>query len=313
MTNDRQKATPVDLFDTHCHLDFESFTNDIEAVIERAAEAGVTRMIVPALDLENAAAVLALAERFPGVYAAVGVHPNSAAGWRDEWLDRLRELAQHPKVVAIGEIGLDYHWDKTPPETQRQALTLQLELAAELTLPVIIHNRDASEDVVRLLAMVAGASAPPLPRAPALQGVLHSFSADWNTAESALALGYYLGFTGPLTYKKADDLRSIAARIPLDRILIETDAPFLAPHPYRGKRNEPAHVRLVAERLAELRGLSLEEIAAATTANALDLFRRVRSDVGSIPGPVSSNPPRHSADRDPGPAGSNLPLPKKTG
>ena len=277
---------PVTLFDTHCHLDFESFADDVEAVVARAAEAGVTRIIVPGLDLDNAPAVLALAERFPGVYAAVGVHPNSAAGWRDEWIDALRELAQHDKVVAIGEIGLEYYWDKTPPPTQHQALTAQLELAVELGLPVIIHNRDASEDVLRLLTAVAQGSRDEGAREerssltpgtwnlePALRGVLHSFAADWATAEAALGLGFYLGFTGPLTYKKADELRAIAARVPLDRVLIETDAPFLAPHPFRGKRNEPAHVRLVAERLAEVRGVALEEVAAATTANAQELFR----------------------------------------
>ena len=309
MTSDEQRVTSantsyeirvwnsslVTLFDTHCHLDFDSFHEDVEAVVARAAEAGVTRIVVPALDLDNAAAVLALAERFPGVYAAVGVHPNSAADWRDEWIDRLRELAQHEKVVAIGEIGLDYYWDKTPPETQHRALLHQFELALELDLPVIIHNRDASGDVIRLLGAAGGQGATdplpnPLPQgegpdsarlatrhpppATPLRGVLHSFSADWATAEAALALGFYLGFTGPLTYKKADDLRAIAARAPLDRILIETDAPFLAPHPYRGKRNEPAHVRLVAERLAEVRGISLEEVAAATTTNALRLFSR---------------------------------------
>ena len=274
------------LVDTHCHLDFESFAEEVEAVVARAAEAGVTRIIVPGLDLDNAPAVLALAERFPGVYAAVGVHPNSAAGWRDEWIDALRELAQHDKVVAIGEIGLDYYWDKTPPPTQHQALTAQLELAVELGLPVIIHNRDASEDVLRLLTAVAQGSRDEGAREerssltpgtwnlePALRGVLHSFAADWATAEAALGLGFYLGFTGPLTYKKADELRAIAARVPLDRVLIETDAPFLAPHPFRGKRNEPAHVRLVAERLAEVRGVSLADVAAATTANAQALFR----------------------------------------
>lgn len=260
------------LVDTHCHLDFESFAEDVAAVVERAAEAGVTRIIVPGLDLDNAPAVLALAERFPGVYAAVGVHPNSAAGWRDEWIGQLRDLAQHDRVVAIGEIGLDYYWDKTPHETQQRALTAQLELAVELGLPVIIHNREASEDVVRLLAAISPLAPGPWPLAPALRGVLHSFSADWATAEAALGLGFYLGFTGPLTYKKADDLRAIAARVPLNRVLIETDAPFLAPHPFRGKRNEPAYVRLVAERLAEVRGVSLAEVAESTTANALELF-----------------------------------------
>lgn len=258
----------ISLVDTHCHLDFESLVEDIDGVIGRAAEAGVERIIVPALDLSNVRAVLALAERHAGVFAAVGVHPNSAAGWRDAWIDDLRALGRHEKVVAIGEIGLDYYWDKTPVEIQHRVLALQLELAAELNLPVIIHNRDAAPDVLRLLA------ASPLAQMK-LPGVLHSFSADWATAEAALSLGFYLGFTGPLTFKKADELRDIAARAPLDRVLIETDAPYLTPHPYRGRRNEPAYVRYVAEKLAEVRGLSLEDIARTTTTNAERLFRLV--------------------------------------
>jgi len=255
----------VSLVDTHCHLDFDDLAEDIDGVLDRAAAAGVGRIVVPALDLTNIPAVLAMAERYEAVFAAIGIHPNSAVGWQDAWLDELRAAARHEKVVAIGEIGLDYYWDKAPAETQQRALTLQLELAAELGLPVIIHNRDASPDVLRLLAAspLAGRARP---------GVLHSFAADWATAEKALSLGFYLGFTGPLTYKKADELRAIAARAPLDRILIETDAPFLAPHPYRGRRNEPAWVRYVAEKLAEVRGLPLEAIAHATTANAMRLF-----------------------------------------
>lgn len=255
----------VSLVDTHCHLDFDALAEDIDGILDRAAAAGVGRIIVPALDVTNIPAVLAMAERYEAVFAAIGIHPNSAAGWQDAWLDELRAAARHERVVAIGEIGLDYYWDKAPVETQQRALRLQLELTAELGLPAIIHNRDASADVLRLLAAspLAGRARP---------GVLHSFSADWATAEAALALGFYLGFTGPLTYKKADELRAIAARAPLDRILIETDAPFLAPHPFRGRRNEPAWVRYVAEKLAEVRDLPLETIARATTANAMRLF-----------------------------------------
>jgi len=261
----------VTLVDTHCHLDAHAFTGDLDVVMARAAAAGVTRVIVPALDLASAQTILGLADEYEGLYAAVGVHPNSASGWRDEWIDDLYALAAHPQVVAIGEIGLDYYWDKTPPATQHHAFARQLELAAELGLPVIVHNRDASADVLRLLAAspLAGRERP---------GVLHSFSADWPTAEAALALGYYLGFTGPLTFKKADDLRAIAARAPLDRILIETDSPYLSPEPHRGRRNEPAHVRLVAERLAELRALPLTQLAQATTANAEQLFRLSREE-----------------------------------
>lgn len=264
-SNDPSRPPAIHLVDSHCHLDDESFADDIGEVVLRAADAGVGRLIVPAIDLGNVSAVLSLAERFQGVYAAVGVHPNSAAGWQDDWLDELRSFARHRKVVAIGEIGLDYYWDKTPPDIQRRALSLQLALAAELALPVIIHNREASADVIEKLAAspLHGSERP---------GVLHSFSGDWAMAKAALDMGFYLGFTGPLTYKKADQLREIAARVPLDRLLIETDAPYLTPHPFRGRRNEPGYVRLVAERLAELCGQSLEDIARITTTNAERLF-----------------------------------------
>lgn len=253
------------LIDTHCHLDFDRFDEDRDAVVARALAAGVTRIIVPAVDRDNCEAVLALAEQYEGVFAAVGVHPNSTAGWQDDWLDRLRELAGHDKVVAIGEIGLDYYWDKSPPAVQQQAFEAQMALAAELGLPVIVHNRDAGADVLRLMA-----DSPPAGRARG--GVLHSFSADWQTAEAALALGLYLGFTGPITFKKADNLRRIAAQVPLDRLLVETDAPFLAPQEHRGKRNEPAYVALVAERMAALHQVTVDELARRTTANAIRLF-----------------------------------------
>ncbi len=257
------------LIDTHCHLDFDWFDDDRDAVMARAAAAGVDRIIVPALDLENCTAVLALTEQYDNIYAAVGVHPNSSANWQDDWIDRLRDLSRHEKVVAIGEIGLDYYWDKSPKSVQHRALSLQLELAADLNLPVIIHNRDSSADVVRLLAEspLAGRERP---------GVLHSFAADWETAQAALAMGFYLGFTGPVTFKKADELRQIAAQVPIDRILVETDAPFLTPHPHRGKRNEPAYVAFVAERIARERGLETAVFSQHTTANALKLFWHVQ-------------------------------------
>lgn len=253
------------LVDTHCHLDFDRFDDDREAVVERAVAAGVERIIVPALDLANCAAVLSLAERFEQVFAAVGVHPNSTAEWQDAWLEQIRGFARHDKVVAVGEIGLDYYWDRSPKAVQQQALAGQLELAAELDLPVIIHNRESDEDVLRLLAQspLNGRSEP---------GVLHSFSSNWETAEKALDMGYYLGFTGPVTYKKAEDLREVAGRVPLERILVETDAPFLAPQQHRGQRNEPAYVAYVAERIAAIRGLTTAEMARQTTENARRLF-----------------------------------------
>lgn len=256
------------LIDTHCHLDFEWFDEDREAMIARAVVAGVTRMIVPAIDLAGCTAVLQLAEQYEEIYAAVGVHPNSTADWRDDWIEQLRDWAQHEKVVAIGEIGLDYYRDRSPKTIQHQALRWQLELAAELDLPVILHNRESNEDIIRLLRESGlGERAKP--------GVLHSFAADWPTAQAALEMGFYLGFTGPVTYKKADDLRRIVAQVPLDRILVETDAPFLTPQQYRGKRNEPAYVRFVAERMATIHGLETAVFARITTQNAEQLFTKL--------------------------------------
>jgi TatD DNase family protein len=253
------------LIDTHGHLDFDRFDEDRDAVLQRAAAASVERIIVPALDLANCPQVLALGDRYAEVYAAVGVHPNSTALWENVWLDSIRRFAAHPKVVAIGEIGLDYYWDDSPKEVQQAALAAQLELAAELELPVIIHNRDSSEDVLRLLAVspLAGRERP---------GVLHSFSAEAAVAEAALRMGFYIGITGPVTFKKADDLRAVVAGLPLERILVETDAPFLAPQQRRGKRNEPAYVAYVAEQIAALHGLSSDELARITTNNAMRLF-----------------------------------------
>lgn len=259
------------LVDTHCHLDFNRFDADRDAVLLRAEEAGVKRIIVPAIDLHNCTDVLALAERYSNVFAAVGVHPNSTAGWNESWLDQVRENAKHPKVIAIGEIGLDYYWDDAPKEDQHSAFSSQLSLASDLDLPAIIHNRESSEDVIRLLAEspLAGQDRP---------GVLHSFSAEWPVAEAALEMGFYIGITGPVTFKKADDLRHIVARLPLNRIVVETDAPFLAPQQRRGKRNEPSFVAYVAEQIAALHGLSREEIARITTANAQCLFGPMPGD-----------------------------------
>ena len=253
------------MIDTHCHLDFDRFDEDRSAVVQRALDAGVEQIIVPALDLDNCRAVLKLTDQYDEVYAAVGVHPNSAAGWQDSWMGVLRDLAQQPKVVAIGEIGLDYYWDKCPPAVQHRALSLQLALAAELDLPVIIHNRESSADVIRLLRESPLANRPN-------PGVLHSFSASWETAVAVLDMGFYLGFTGPVTFKKADDLRDIVAKVPPNRLLVETDAPFLAPQPRRGKRNEPAYVAYVVEKIAEVRNETIAAVDQQTTANARRLF-----------------------------------------
>ena len=259
----------MELVDTHCHLNFRRYDHDRAEVLQRALNAGVKRIIIPAIDLESCRQAIALAATETGIYTSIGIHPNSSGDFNESMLAELRKLTRHAKVVAVGEIGLDYHWDKSPKPTQWRAFELQLALASELELPVIIHNREASDDVMAILENWA-------PTAPASihgrLGVLHSFSASGAIAQRALELGLYLGFTGPVTFKKADALRDIAQSIPINRILIETDGPFLAPQQRRGKRNEPAYVRYINDKLAELHGLPPEEMARATTRNAERLF-----------------------------------------
>ena len=262
------------LIDTHCHLNFEGYDEDRDQVVERAVAAGVTRIIIPAVDTATTREAIALSERYPGVYAAAGVHPNSTASFGDADLAEIEALARSPRIVAIGEIGLDYYWDKSPKQGQHAAFEAQLALAARLELPVIIHNREASEDVIAVLEAWAADLPPALRERP---GVLHSFSASMRVAERAIAAGFFIGFTGPITFKNADETRRIAAAVPLDRILVETDGPFLTPTPHRGKRNEPAYIPLIAERIASLRGLTPTALAAATTANAERLFRLDRA------------------------------------
>lgn len=261
--------TPATLIDTHCHLNFHTYDDDRDTVIEQAHKAGVNRMIIPAIDIASCQEAIALSEKYEGISVAVGIHPNSTSDFNLQTLESVHEFASHDSVIAIGEIGLDYHWDKSPKDKQQDTFEQQLELASQLNLPVIIHNREASNDVMDILENWVKTIPDNLRDCP---GVLHSFSAPINIAERALDIGFYLGFTGPITFKKADDLRTVAKSIPIDRILIETDGPFLTPHPYRGKRNEPAYVRYVAEKLAELHEISYEQMAQQTTANAIQLF-----------------------------------------
>jgi TatD DNase family protein len=258
------------LIDTHLHLDFEQYDADREAVLERAQAAEVGYLITIGIDATTCGNAIALAERYPQVYAAVGLHPNSANEWNADFERNLREWAAHPKVVAIGEIGLDYYWKRVPNETQQAVFEAQLALASEMALPVIIHDRDAHADTLATLASwVKGGTAPTPP------GVLHCFSGDMTMAQEALALGFYLGVDGPVTYKKAHDLQAMVTDLPLDRLLIETDAPFLTPHPHRGKRNEPAYVRYVAEQIARLHNTTLDQVAAQTTRNVRTLFGKL--------------------------------------
>jgi len=243
------------------------FERDRETVIARAGESGVTQMITIGVTLETSQAALSLAETYPPVYAAVGVHPHAARHWDERARDTLRDLAANPKVVAIGEIGLDYYRDRSPRADQRRAFRAQLDLAGELGKPVIVHDREAHNDLLQILT----AWAAERPQA-GQRGVVHCFSGDGNMAQELLALGFYLGFDGPVTYKNAKQLRALIAQIPANRILVETDAPFLTPHPYRGQRNEPAHVCLVAEAIAQIHQMDLPAFAGQTTQNARNLF-----------------------------------------
>jgi len=251
------------LIDTHCHLDYSQFDADREAVLARAREAGVERIVIPGTDLVSSRRAVALAEKHEWIYAAVGVHPNATDKFGAGELKELRELARSPKVVAIGEIGIDLHWKTVPLEQQEQAFRAQLALATELGKPVIVHDREAHPQIMAVLRE----------QAPPAGVILHSFSGDRRWADQALALGFYLGVDGPLTYKKNDDLRAIFAAVPLDRILVETDAPYLTPQARRGARNEPAFVKFVVEKLAEVRGMEPAAVAAATTENAARVFK----------------------------------------
>ncbi len=241
-------------------------------MIERARQAGLVRLLIPAVDVESSRAAIELADRVEEVYAAVGIHPNDLGDWNPGTLSAIRELAGREKAVAIGEIGLDYYWDAHPRDLQRAAFSAQLELAAELGLPVVVHNRDATADVLAALlewSEALRASGNPLAGRP---GVMHSFSGEMADADRAVAAGFLIGITGPVTFRKAIDLQAIASALPLNCLLIETDAPYLTPHPYRGTRNEPAYVRLVAEKIAELKGLPVGNILRATYENSVRLF-----------------------------------------
>ncbi len=252
------------LVDTHTHVDARQFASDREAVIAAAKAAGIAMLVDPGCDLPSSRAAVDLAARHPGqVFAAVGIHPHDASSYTDEALAELRALAGKPGVVAIGETGLDYYRMLSPREQQLRSLERQLALGRELNLPIILHNRDSHADLMALLRE----------HAAGMRGVFHCFSGDRQMAEDCLSFaGFYLSFAGPLTYRANTALAEVAAWAPLERVLVETDSPYLTPHPFRGRRNEPKHVALVAAKLAELRGLPLEAIAEMTTRNARALF-----------------------------------------
>ncbi len=250
------------LIDSHAHIQLDKFDADRGAVLEKAQEAGVHAIMVIGFDLETSRGAIALAEQYDQIYATVGMHPHDAKDLHDETMHIFRDLAAHPKVLALGEMGLDYYRNLSPRSIQKAAFERQLDLAEELDLPIVIHNREAYHDIVPILQARRGR----------VRGVMHCFSGDVEIMHQSLALGFHIGIGGPVTYRKSDTLQEVAQKVPADALLVETDCPWLAPQFRRGKRNEPAYVRATAEKIAELRGISLEEIGEITTQNFEDLF-----------------------------------------
>lgn len=251
------------LTDSHTHLNAEQFNEDQDEVIQRALDAGVTRIVNVGFNRETIPSSIALAERYDFIYSTVGWHPVDAIDMRPGDLEWIEELCKHEKVVAIGEIGLDYYWDKSPKDVQQRVFREQIRLARKLGMPIVIHNRDAHQDILHILKEE---------KAEEVGGIMHCFSGSWETAKQCLDMNFHISFGGPVTFKNARQPKEVLAQVPLDRLLIETDAPYLTPHPFRGKRNETGYVRLVAETAAEIRGLTLEEIAEITTNNAIRLL-----------------------------------------
>ena len=250
------------LIDSHAHIQLDKFDADRGAVLERAQEAGVHAIMVIGFDLETSRGAIALAEEYDQIYATVGMHPHDAKDLDAETVRIFRYLAAHPKVVALGEMGLDYYRDLSPRPIQKGTFERQLDLAEELELPIVIHNREAYHDILPILQARHGR----------VRGVMHCFSGDVEVMRQSIALGFYIGIGGPVTYRKSNALQEVAQKAPADALLVETDCPWLAPQFRRGKRNEPAYVRATAEKIAELRGISLEEIGEITTQNFEGLF-----------------------------------------
>ena len=250
------------LFDTQAHLDDRALDADRETLLCRLCEKGVSLVMNPGCSLESSKNAIALAEKYPFVYAAVGSHPDAADEVNDAVIEEYRTLCRHPKVKAIGEIGIDYHYEDIPRQLQLKAFRMQLELAREVKLPVIVHEREAHEDGMALVREF-----------PDVTGVFHCYSGSAEMARQLVDLGWYIGFTGVLTFKNARKAVETAASIPLERIVLETDCPYMAPEPYRGKRNDPGYLFRMAEKLAEIRGISVEKVHAITTENGKRLYR----------------------------------------
>lgn len=252
------------LIDTHVHLNADQYDEDLQEVIDRALEEGIDRMFVVGFDTKTIERTMKLIDQYDFIYGIIGWHPVDAIDCTEERLEWIEELSKHPKIIGIGEMGLDYHWDKSPKDIQKEVFRKQIALAKRVQLPIIIHNREATQDCVDIIREE---------NASEVGGIMHSFSGSNEIADEILKMNFYVSLGGPVTFKNAKQPKEVAQHVPLDRLLVETDAPYLSPHPYRGKRNEPARVKLVAEQIAELRGLSYEEVCEATTKNAERLFK----------------------------------------
>lgn len=252
------------LIDTHVHLNADQYDEDLQKVIDRALEEGIDRMFVVGFDTNTIERTMKLIDQYDFIYGIIGWHPVDAIDCTEERLQWIEELSKHPKIIGIGEMGLDYHWDKSPKDIQKEVFRKQIALAKRVQLPIIIHNREATQDCVDILKEE---------NASEVGGIMHSFSGSNEIADEILKMNLYISLGGPVTFKNAKQPKEVAQHVPLDRLLVETDAPYLSPHPYRGKRNEPARVKLVAEQIAELRGISYEEVCKATTENAERLFK----------------------------------------
>ncbi|MCD6402223.1 MAG: TatD family hydrolase [Anaerolineales bacterium] len=271
----------ANLTDTHCHLEFDQFEGDLGQVLKRAWQVGIVRLLTIGIDLESSQDTIEIAEKDDRIFAAVGIHPNSALNWNNQTKKQLEVLVEHPKVIALGEIGLDYYRDEVPIEIQKEVFRIQLEIAYKHKIPVVIHTRNKSErdrkcieDVLHIIGEFNNKFNNQKKQSirKNRRGVLHSFSGNIQEANTAIEMGFYVGISGPVTFKNAQNLRDVVSMLPLNRILIETDSPFLAPHPYRGKRNEPAYVIKVAKKIAEVYNLPVDNIYRETTRNANLLF-----------------------------------------
>lgn len=251
------------LIDTHAHLNAEQYNDDVEEVMKRAKENGVEKIVVVGFDRPTIEKAMALTEANEFIYACIGWHPVDAIDMTDEDLAWIEELSTHPKVVALGEMGLDYHWDKSPKEIQKEVFRKQIRLAKKVKLPIVIHNREATSDIVDILKEEDASE---------VGGIMHCFSGSVETARECVNMNFFISLGGPVTFKNAKKPKEVAAEIPLEWLLVETDCPYLTPHPHRGKRNEPGYVKLVAEEIANIKGVSFDEVARVTTENAKKLF-----------------------------------------